>query len=366
METAAGSKILSIVLAATLVISISLATPGIAQDRFYLIDLNSRTATELGSLGGGVTVAQPPNDLGQVTGYASSLSFITGPDGVGMTALDSVGGTYTYANAINNTGQVVGSSDIFASRAFITGPNGAGMRGLGTLGGPTSNAAGINDAGQVVGWSTTEVEALRAFMTGPNGTGMKDLGTLGGDASAAHDMNEAGQVVGFSTTSDPDGSFHAFITSPGGGDMRDLGGGAAFAAAINNAGRVVGYFSMSGGVQRVFITGPDGEGIKELLGDLGSIYSVHDINDAGQVVGDFHVFPGVSHAFITGPDGEGMIDLNSLVDLPGGVILTNALGINNVGQVVVVGVIPEPESYAMFLAGLGLIGLIARRGRLFA
>ena len=52
METAAGSKILSIVLAATLVISISLATPGIAQDRFYLIDLNSRTATELGSLGG--------------------------------------------------------------------------------------------------------------------------------------------------------------------------------------------------------------------------------------------------------------------------------------------------------------------------
>ena len=134
MKTAACPKILSLVLGATLAARLSLATPGIAQDRFYLIDLNSRTATELGSLGGGVTVAQPPNDLGQVAGYASSLSFITGPDGVGMTALDSVGGTYTYANAINNTGQVVGSSDIFASRAFITGPNGTGMRDLGTLG----------------------------------------------------------------------------------------------------------------------------------------------------------------------------------------------------------------------------------------
>ena len=29
------------------------------------------------------------------------------------------------------------------------------------------------------------------------------------------------------------------------------------------------------------------------------------------------------HAFITGPDGAGMMDLNSLVDLPGGVILNS-------------------------------------------
>jgi probable HAF family extracellular repeat protein len=74
---------------------------------------------------------------------------------------------------------------------------------------------------------------------------------------------------------------------------------------------------------------------------------------------------GNPHAFITGPDGKGMVDLNSLVDLSEGVILTRAAGINNNGQVIAMGVIPEPETYALMLAGLGLIGLMggARRRR---
>ena len=73
---------------------------------------------------------------------------------------------------------------------------------------------------------------------------------------------------------------------------------------------------------------------------------------------------GNSHAFIS-PDGEGMVDLNSLVDLPDGVILTQAAGINNNGQVIAMGVIPEPETYALMLAGLSLMGLMggARRRR---
>ena len=62
----------------------------------------------------------------------------------------------------------------------------------------------------------------------------------------------------------------------------------------------------------------------------------------------------LDHAFITGPDGAGMMDLNSLVDVPGGVILNEATGINNSGQVIAIGIIPEPEIYALFLAGLAL------------
>ena len=58
------------------------------------------------------------------------------------------------------------------------------------------------------------------------------------------------------------------------------------------------------------------------------------------------------HAFITGPDGAGMMDLNSLVDLPGGPILQFAIGINNSGQVIAIGNIPEPEVYTLFLVGL--------------
>ena len=88
------------------------------------------------------------------------------------------------------------------------------------------------------------------------------------------------------------------------------------------------------------------------------------INDAGQVVGwagTDDTPNGHKHAFITDPDGMGMADLNSLVELPLGVTLTSANGINNAGQVIATAVIPEPESYALFLAGLALIGVAVRR-----
>jgi hypothetical protein len=56
-----------------------------------------------------------------------------------------------------------------------------------------------------------------------------------------------------------------------------------------------------------------------------------------------------------------MTDLNSLIDLPDGVVLTLAMGINNNGQMIAIGLIPEPETFALMLAGLGLIGFMARR-----
>jgi hypothetical protein len=88
-------------------------------------------------------------------------------------------------------------------------------------------------------------------------------------------------------------------------------------------------------------------------------------------VGSSDTAEGSGHAFITGPDGAGMMDLNSLslVGLPAGVVLESANGINNVGQVIATA-IPEPEVYALFLAGLALVGFVARRkkigGRFFA
>ena len=77
------------------------------------------------------------------------------------------------------------------------------------------------------------------------------------------------------------------------------------------------------------------------LGALGGNYSgALAINNAGQAVGfsgiGHPVYPGgpdIEHAFITGPNGAGMMDLNLLVDLPEGIILTNARDINNNGQV---------------------------------
>ena len=54
------------------------------------------------------------------------------------------------------------------------------------------------------------------------------------------------------------------------------------------------------------------------------------------------------------------MDLNSLVDVPGGLVFDQASGINNSGQVIAIAV-PEPEISALFLAGLALVGFIARR-----
>ena len=65
-----------------------------------------------------------------------------------------------------------------------------------------------------------------------------------------------------------------------------------------------------------------------------------------------------------------MTDLNSLVDLPAGIILTSAADINNAGQIIVhastIPPIPEPQSYALMLAGLILAGFMVRRKSLLA
>jgi probable HAF family extracellular repeat protein len=180
-----------------------------------------------------------------------------------------------------------------------------------------SHPLDINSAGQITG---IYGDLPQAFITAPNGVGITGLGTLGGRISAGFGINDAGQVVGYSGTAS--GQIHAFIT------------------------------------------GADGVGMTD-LGTLGGNYSeAYGINDAGQVVGFSNTDHGQTHAFITGPNGEGMTDLNSLIDLPDWV-LTSAGGINNAGQVIAIAqLIPEPETYAMLLAGLCLIGFMARRKRL--
>ena len=70
------------------------------------------------------------------------------------------------------------------------------------------------------------------------------------------------------------------------------------------------------------------------------------INDAGQVLGSSSLAGSANDSFITAPDGVGVTDLNSLFDLPEGVILYRAIDINNNGQVIATG-IPAPETYAV-------------------
>ncbi len=373
-----------VVLAAVLTIGFASSAFALEVSSF-IVDLNTKEATNLGSLGGDYSYASGINDAGQVVGESitdngQTHAFITGPNGIGMTDLGTLGGNFSRAHAVNNFGQAVGDSYTAAGEdhAFITGPNGVGMTDLGALGKGSmgyrfSEAFGINDAGQVTGYSTVSgSDVPHAFITEPNGLGMTDLGTLEGRAaSIAKAVNATGQVTGSSDV----GSFHtperAFITGSNGVGMTDIGALGRFehswGNAINASGQVVGHSTFTPGERiptevHAFITGPSGENMTDLRTLGGASSAAYGINDAGQVVGESLTDSGQTHAFITGLDGVGMTDLASLVNPPPGFTYFNhATAINNHGQLAAVAaVVPEPETYAMLLLGLGLIGFLAR------
>jgi probable HAF family extracellular repeat protein len=195
---------------------------------------------------------------------------------------------------------------------------------------------------------------------------MTDLGTLGECtsfcSSYATSVNDSGQVAGFADTSEP-GATHAFITGPNGVEMKDIGalGYVSYAHGINHSGEVAGYSPSADA--HAFITGANGVGIASINTSSDGNSLGLGINDAGQVVGEaWEPLSNPAHAFITGAPGMGMVDLNSLVTLPDGVVLTQAVAINNMGQVLAVAsVVPEPDVYALFLAGLGMMTAIVRR-----
>ncbi|SDW34448.1 PEP-CTERM protein-sorting domain-containing protein [Nitrosomonas oligotropha] len=137
----------------------------------------------------------------------------------------------------------------------------------------------------------------RAFVTGANGAGMIDLGAMGGDWSAANGINNLGQVIGAAGYGSYGSNANAFIYSNG--VMVNL----SYLDVVIEAGWT-------------------------------SLYA-KAINDNGQIVG-FGILDGVSQAFLlSGADDEDFY--RSYVPFP----LTPLP-------------VPEPSTYAMLLAGLGL------------
>jgi probable HAF family extracellular repeat protein len=345
------------------------------------------TVTDVGTFGGTWSSASAINASGQVVGaasfaddardHASYHAFRTAPNSPINPATDdlgTLGGTFdgSMATGINNSGQVVGwaSSPNFVQEAFRTAPNSPikPADGFGTFGGTYSIANGINDSGQVVGYSYLPGNAAyHAFRTAPNSAvnpATDDLGTLGGSSSsAAIGINDSGQVVGYYI--DNLGYWHPFRTAVNsainpatdnlGGRPADDPAGTGEASAINAFGQVVGtaYFAEWTNI-RGFRTASNSP-INPATDDLGTLDRLNSvglgswatgINAFGQVVGASAMWNGPNRAFLY--DGV-MHDLNELIPVSSGWVITAGDAINDAGQIAATGYGPNSADHAVRL-----------------
>jgi probable HAF family extracellular repeat protein len=341
----------------------------IGPPRYTFTNLHERWAADINDAGQVVGSYAPIDDNGNLGATRGFLFNGYGPDAGTVSdflPFPANGPTWkttgqASATAINGQGQVAGSADSLAPstdrHAFLA--SGGDTTDLGTFVGAYghSDARGINDQGVVVGSAYVASTApslsgeVHAFIY-KDGM-LQDLGTLGGHFSSATDINNAGQVVGTAELAGLFSPQHAFLSDGVPGhpltDLGTLGGAFSQATAINDAGQVVGTAQTADGNLHAFLyqSGVGMTDLGTLIGD--PAFSIaNDINNSGQIVGKstYSLHPGPSgwtgsHAFLF--DQKTLHDLNDLVELPTGWILTEALAINNLGQIVASAVAPDDE-----------------------
>lgn len=282
------------------------------------------------------TLATTISNTSEVAGYAAYRTQ-TVPfswDGTTQASLSTNNNNYAYAYGINDSGQVVGDmllSDIGRTHATLW--NGSVATDLGTLGAPYSNssARAINASGQVVGWSgltnSSANDNSNVHATVWNGTTITDLGALGVGSSLANDINDSNQVVGTSS---------GRATLWDGAAITDLGTLESYsnsdAIAINNLGQVVGMSYSTWSDRHMTLW--DGTAIIDLntfvtpsFIEPGWNFQVSDINDNGWIIGNATDSNWHTRAFLLTPMTP----------------------------------VPEPQTYGMFLAGIGLLGFLRQR-----
>ena len=202
-------------------------------------------------------------------------------------------------------------------------------------------------------------------------------GLFSNAASSARAVNRSGQVVGKAVNYVNGLGMveRAFITGPNGVGMRDLGIPAGVPGAIyisgtdvNDSGQVIGEVQGYSWYISGFITGPNGVGMRR-LGNDGEFLRPASTNDRGQVAGYLRNEFGAPRAFITGPDGHGVTVLGTLGggSTPASV-WSDATGINSSGQIVGNSSVQGNDMQAFVTGdnGLGMVALGTLGGGLSA
>ena len=291
----------------------------------------------LGTLPGGhESQAIAINDRGQVAGFGdngvrdpvSIFGPVNGPGDPGwvtqtrsfiwqngkMRDLGTLGGPDALMTMLNARGQIAGDSYTNATPNPANGGvptthpflwQDGHMRDLGTLGGTRSSTTWLNNRGEVVGQDNLAGDqASHPFLW--DGQRLRDLGTLGGDFGSANYVSDAGDVTGW-TYLPGDSTAHAFLWKRG--VMTDLTGAGSsqctFAEAINDRDQVVGG-TCDGQVALLWTGGKQYE--------LNSVVAPSDIhltegtfiNDRGQIVALGTLPNGNQHLFLLNPTNKAL------------------------------------------------------------
>ena len=318
-------------------VSFSMQAEPTAAGYFY----DGSSVRDIGSLGGGQTLALDLNDLGQVTGNsltaAGAEHAFVWRAGSGMLDIGTPsGGGESSGVAINRHGVVTGSSYAdFTPRAFRWSAA-SGNESLGALTsdlGSASFAGSLNDAGLIAGSSTTADGSRHAFAWTRN-SGLVDIDTLNSYDALVVAVGANGEVAGNHIPSLDNLEYRPFLWTRATG-MRDLGtagGTSAFVIDMTPGVHMAGLINF-GDIQRA-MSWTRSTGMRD-LGTLGGASSRADgVNAGGQVVGDAQDKAGDWRAFVWTAK-NGMLDLNNyLRRAPPGLVLDDALAINDAGAIV--------------------------------